>query len=103
MAQRQRLVFRNRNVVNTESAEAPGSRDWFAGGTVLVEADAGTLTRAITSADVRLVVPQGSGTAELVATTPAARLTATVRFASLAEGRRRALLAALDLLRKAVA
>ena len=85
-------------------ADAPNARDWFAEGAVMIDADADTLARAITSAvQVKLLVPRGEGTAELVATTPKGRFPATVRFGSPAEGRRRAHLAALDLLRRVLA
>lgn len=84
-------------------ADAPGARDWFAQGTVMIDADADALARAIAAdVQVRLVVPRGETTSELVVTTPERRLPSTVRFGSPAEGRRRAHLAALDLLRRAV-
>ena len=83
-------------------ADAPGAAEWFAGGVVQLDADADALARAIPAADVRLLVPNGSANAELVVTTPEKRLPATVRFGTPVEGRRRALLAALDLLRRAL-
>ena len=83
-------------------ADAPDARRWFAGGTVLVDADAEALARATPDAEVRLVVPRGDTTVEMVVTTPETRLPSTIRFASPAEGRRRAHLAALDLLRRAL-
>ena len=83
-------------------ADAPDAGRWFAGGTVLVDADAEELARAMPDAEVRLVVPRGDASVELVVTTPLTRLASTIRFASPAEGRRRAHLAALDLLRRAL-
>ncbi len=83
-------------------ADALGSPQWYARGIVLPHADAAALDAALagTPADVRLVVPYGETSSELVATTPEGRRTATVRFGSVAEGRRRCALAALDLLRR---
>ena len=52
--------------------------------------------------EVRLVVPYGEQSAELRIWTPDRPRTATIRFGSPVEGRRRALLAALDLLRRAI-
>jgi hypothetical protein len=68
-------------------------------------ADAATLERAIEESDahVRLILPHGESSAELVATTPDGRRQSTIRFASEREGRRRALLGGLDLLRRALA
>jgi nicotinamide-nucleotide amidase len=84
--------------------DAPGVTDWFASGVVLPHADAAALERAIASSDaqVRLVVPYGDATAEIAAITPSGRHPITVRFGSATEGRRRALLGALDLLRRVV-
>src|SRR5262249_39547646 len=85
-------------------ADAQDVDRWFAGGVVRVAADADSLARVTPDgADVRLVVPHGEGSAELVVTTPVNRLASTIRFGSPADGRRRALLAALDLLRRALA
>ena len=84
-------------------ADAPDAERWFAGGAVAIDADAETLARAMPDAEVRLVVPRGDTRVEMVVTTPEARLPNLIRFASQAEGRRRAHLGALDLLRRAVA
>ena len=84
-------------------ADAPGARDWFAQGVVIIDADADALARALNGdVQVRLVVPRGDMSAELVVTTPDGRFPSTIRFGSPAEGRRRAHLAALDLLRRAL-
>ncbi|HEY6958347.1 MAG TPA: molybdopterin-binding protein, partial [Candidatus Limnocylindria bacterium] len=84
--------------------EALGSAQWYARGIVLPHADAPTLDASLDrTVEVRLVVPHGEGTAELVATTPAGVVPAVIRFGSVADGRRRALLAGLDLLRRVVA
>jgi nicotinamide-nucleotide amidase len=86
-------------------AEAPDVKEWYARGVVLPQADAATLEDAVARSDaqVRLVIPYGDATSELVATTPDGRHQSTVRFANAREGRRRALLGALDLLRRVVA
>lgn len=84
--------------------EAPGSARWYAHGVVLPHADAATLDASLDrTAEVRLLVPQGDLTSELAVTTPARTETAAVRFTSPADGRRRALLGGLDLLRRALA
>ena len=54
-------------------------------------------------AQVRLLVPHGDASAEISVVTPDRPRSATIRFGSVAEGRRRAWLAALDLLRRALA
>ena len=86
-------------------SEAAGSAGWFAGGLVLPRADAATLAAAIASlgAEVVCLTPWGDTETEISVRTPArdARR-ATVRYRSVSEGRRRAGLAALDLLRRAV-
>ena len=82
--------------------DAPDAERWFAGAVVRLNADTGALERDLPAADVRLIVPSGDGTAELAVTTPAGRIASHVRFTSPIEGRRRALLASLDLLRRAV-
>jgi nicotinamide-nucleotide amidase len=86
-------------------ADAPGADAWFASGIVLPHADARVLDLAVTSpeAQVRLLVPHGDTSTELLALTPGGRTASTIRFASPAEGRRRALLGARDLLRRVVA
>jgi nicotinamide-nucleotide amidase len=86
-------------------ADAPNVREWYARGVVWPHADAPTLERAIEDSDaqVRLVLPHGETSAELVATTPDGRTQSTIRFATEREGRRRALLGGLDLLRRSLA
>ncbi len=88
-------------------AEVPGSASWFLRGVVRPSAPASELEALLDSpaptAQVRLVVPYGEGSVELVAWTPDRRQQQTIRFGSIAEGRRRALLGALDLLRRALA
>ena len=82
-------------------ADALGSAQWYARGVVLPHADAGALDASLdATTEVRLVVPHGETASEIVATTPEGRFPVTVRFGSVAEGRRRAALAALDLLRR---
>lgn len=85
-------------------SDAPSVREWYARGVVWPQADAETLERAIEASDaqVRLVIPHGETSAELVATTPDGRRQSTIRFSSEREGRRRALLGGLDLLRRAI-
>ncbi len=86
-------------------SDARDAASWFARGVVRPSADAATLEALVRDAraDVRLVVPSGGASADIAATTPRGTQTSTVRFGSPAEGRRRALLAALDLLRRVVA
>ncbi len=85
-------------------SDASSVREWYARGVVWPQADAETLERAIEASDaqVRLVIPHGETSAELVATTPDGRRQSTIRFSSAREGRRRALLGGLDLLRRAI-
>ncbi len=85
-------------------AGAPGASEWYTRGVVWPHADAATLERAIEASDaqVRLILPHGETSAELVATTPEGTRRSTIRFTSEREGRRRALLGGLDLLRRAV-
>ncbi len=87
-------------------AESPGSASWYARGVVRPMADADALTRLLDelspAPEVRLVVPYGEQSAELRIWTPERPRSATIRFGSLVEGRRRALLSALDLLRRAL-
>ncbi len=85
-------------------SDAPEASAWYARGVVRPSADAAALEALLadTGADVTLVVPVGAAGAELVAVTPRGRETSVIRFASPPEGRRRALLAALDLLRRVV-
>jgi nicotinamide-nucleotide amidase len=85
-------------------ADGPSASEWYARGVVWPRADAPTLERAIETSDaqVRLIVPYGETSAELVATTPDGTKRSTIRFTSEREGRRRALLGGLDLLRRTV-
>ena len=88
-------------------AESPGSASWYARGFVRPMAGSDELARLLDdllpAPEVRLVVPHGEQSAELRIWTPDRPHTATIRFGSLLEGRRRAVLGALDLLRRAVA
>src|SRR5207247_334315 len=85
--------------------QAPRANEWFMTGVVIPHAAADSLARAIehSEAQVTLLVPHGDASAEITVTTPERPRTATVKFASPTEGRRRALLTSLDLLRRAVA
>ncbi len=82
-------------------SDAPGAAAWLAGGIVLPHASAPTLEAALPrDAQVRLVVPFGQTASEIVVTTPDGRSSETVRFGTVVEGRRRAALVGLDLLRR---
>jgi hypothetical protein len=87
-------------------AESPGSATWYARGIVCPTADSDELTRLLSDVtpapEVRLIVPHGEQSAELKIWTPDRPRTATIRFGSLVEGRRRSLLSALDLLRRSL-
>jgi nicotinamide-nucleotide amidase len=87
-------------------AESPGSAEWYAGGFIRPAAEAEELTGLLDdlrpAPEVRLVVPYGEKSAELRIWTPDRPRTATIRFGSLVEGRRRAVLGALDLLRRSL-
>jgi len=87
-------------------AESPGSASWYVRGFVRPMAETEELTQLLDdlkpTPEVRLVVPHGEQSAELRIWTPDRPRTSTIRFGSLVEGRRRALLGALDLLRRAV-
>jgi hypothetical protein len=87
-------------------AESPGSAAWYARGFVRPMAEADELTRLLDDLqpvpEVRLVIPYGEKSVELRIWTPDRPRSATIRFGSLVEGRRRALLGALDLLRRAL-
>lgn len=89
-----------RTLTDTEGAAA-----WLAGAIVRPAADEATL-RAWAErlgAEVLCLVPEGAADASLLVATPDRPVRrATVRFASRAEGRRRATLVALDLLRRAL-
>lgn len=77
----------------------------YAGGVVLHAADAKALGEAASSlrGDVLALVPSGEASTQLAVRTPARELTSVIRFGSVVEGRRRAVLGALDLLRRALA
>lgn len=87
-------------------AESPGSEAWFAGGLVRPQAEAEELTKLLDelrpAPEVRLIVPHGEKGAELKIWTPDRPRTSSLRFGSPTEGRRRALLGALDLLRRSL-
>jgi nicotinamide-nucleotide amidase len=82
-----------------------GNEAWLAGAVVLPGADEAALTEwaGRFQAEVVCLSPAGESDVSLVVRTPAREARrATVRFRSVAEGRRRATLAALDLIRRAV-
>jgi nicotinamide-nucleotide amidase len=87
-------------------AESQGSSSWYARGFVHPLADADALTQLLDelrpAPEVRLVIPHGERSVELRIWTPDRPRSATIRFGSPLEGRRRALLGALDLLRRAL-
>jgi nicotinamide-nucleotide amidase len=87
-------------------AESPESASWYAHAVVRPRAEADELTRLLDdlrpAPEVRLVIPYGDDSAELKIWTPDRSRTSTIRFRSRVEGRRRALLGALDLLRRAL-
>ena len=83
--------------------ETPGSNDWLAGAIVVPAADEPTLAMWVSrfGAEVVCLAPAGGTATSLVVRTPAHDTRrASVRFRSAAEGRRRATLAALDLIRR---
>ena len=86
--------------------EAQGADSWLAGAVVVPVADEAALAgRAeVFGADVVCLAPSGESESTFVVRTPArdARR-ATVRYRSLAEGRRRGTLIGLDLIRRALA
>jgi len=86
-------------------ADAPGAERWFAGAVVRPTADAETLDAEgkRLGGDVLLVTPHGVETSELRAILPGRTRRLDIRFRSIADGRRRALLSGLDLLRRALA
>jgi hypothetical protein len=92
--------------VSRALAESPGAASWYAHGVVRPVANADELTRLLDdlrpAPEVRLVVPFGEDGTELKLWTPDRARTSTIRFRSQIEGRRRALLGALDLLRRAL-
>ncbi len=84
---------------------AEGDVQAFAGGVVRPGGDAGALDAALAGfgADVHVLVPPPvADTAVVEVRTPDRRDTLTIRFRSVAEGRRRAVLGALDLLRRSL-
>jgi nicotinamide-nucleotide amidase len=86
-------------------ADAPDAGRWFAGGIVLPSSDAPALEREgqRLGGEVLLVTPHGTETSELRAITPERTRRLEIRFRSPADGRRRALLGGLDLLRRSLA
>ena len=83
-------------------ADAPDAAHWFAGAVVRLGADADALARAgrDLGAEVLLLTPDGLSESELRAITPSRERRLPIRFRSPADGRRRALLSGLDLLRR---
>lgn len=87
-------------------SETDGSDAWLAGAVVIPGAAEDRLADAAGrfGAEVVLLAPAGEGEVALVVGTPDREARrATVRFATASEGRRRATLAALDLVRRALA
>ena len=86
-------------------ADASDAPQWFAGGLVRLGADADALEREARAlgGDVFLLTPAGTEESELRTITPQRTRQLTVKFRSPADGRRRALLGGLDLLRRALA
>lgn len=86
-------------------ADAPDVKEWYAQGVVLPHATDDALAAALAASDaaVKLLVPAGDEQAQLSVVTPAGRHRSTIRFGSPHDGRRRALLGSLDLLRRVVA
>lgn len=76
----------------------------YAGGIVRPGADAQELAAAvqILGTEATVLVPAGTGETRILVHTPERERSATVRFRSESEGRRRSVLAALDLLRRAL-
>ena len=85
-------------------ADAPGAERWFAGAIVRPAADAETLEAEAQplGGDVLLLTPYGDETSQLRAIVPGRTRRLDIRFRSRADGRRRALLSGLDLLRRAL-
>src|SRR5436190_12859428 len=86
-------------------AEAPGAARWFVGAIVRPSANAETLEAEGRrfGADVLLMTPHGNDTSELRAIAREKTRRLEIRFRSPADGRRRALLGGLDLLRRTLA
>jgi nicotinamide-nucleotide amidase len=86
-------------------ADAPDAARWFSGAIVRPSADADTLEREgrELGGDVVLITPHGTESSELRAIVPGRTRRLEIRFRSPADGRRRALLGGLDLLRRSLA
>ena len=87
-------------------SETDGSGMWLAGAVLIPGAAENSLAEAAArfGAEVVLLAPSGEGEAALVVRTPDREARrATVRFRTASEGRRRGTLAALDLVRRALA
>jgi nicotinamide-nucleotide amidase len=86
-------------------SDAPGAPSWFAGALVRPAAAADALERdgRMLGGNVLLLTPDGREESELRVITPERTRRAPIRFRSPAEGRRRAFLGGLDLLRRALA
>jgi nicotinamide-nucleotide amidase len=84
--------------------DAPNARQRLTGAVVRPGGDARSLERdaRVFGADVLLLTPDGEREAELRAITPERSRQATIHFRSPADGRRRALLSGLDLLRRSL-
>jgi nicotinamide-nucleotide amidase len=86
-------------------ADASGAERWFVGAIVRPSADAEALEdegRRL-GGEVLLVTPHGAETSQLRAIAPGRTRRLDIRFRSPADGRRRALLSGLDLLRRTLA
>lgn len=82
-----------------------GQMPSYAGGTVIPDAEVEALAAAVSGygAQVSAIVPRGTGEkVRLIVRTPDGERTADIRYRSAAEGRRRAALGALDLLRSSL-
>lgn len=78
----------------------------YAGGTVIPDAEPDALAASVSGyrTEVSAIVPRGTGQkVRLAVRTPDGQRTADIRYRTAAEGRRRAALGALDLLRSALA
>jgi nicotinamide-nucleotide amidase len=86
-------------------ADAHDPDRWFAGAVVRPSADAETLEREGRGlgGEVLLVTPHGTETSQIRAIVPGRTRRQDIRFRSPADGRRRALLSGLDLLRRTLA